>query len=325
MGRRSFASTNSSRPRLWYEDDNREWGFMTVSNEIDRALLSTSSRASTYLQEAIQAQETCEVLVSDTHDRLRVIEVNEFTTVAHLCLLFDPCVDLRIKQLYEEVPEIPGFVRAMEDHELVTRRCVTWSSTFSISRYRLLENANKYTALTEDNVLNDRSLSLVSLFDDPSFDDEISLVASRRDKSLEWSSEAMSIRNNPMNFIPKYITSGFLWFRTPQQGWRKLFCFLHRSSVFCSLRRRSKAARHMRLIVDLSMVDIFTPLLSDFKLPFKAPTNEVIVCKFGISRLEKNLELASSSSRLMEQPVDGSVTREPEPTNLNVSILIHTY
>lgn len=54
MGRRSFASTNSSRPRLWYEDDNREWGFMTVSNEIDRALLSTSSRASTYLQEAIQ-------------------------------------------------------------------------------------------------------------------------------------------------------------------------------------------------------------------------------------------------------------------------------
>lgn len=49
------------------------------------------------------------MLVSDTHDRLRVIEVNEFTTVAHLCLLFDPCVDLRIKQLYEEVPEIPGF------------------------------------------------------------------------------------------------------------------------------------------------------------------------------------------------------------------------
>lgn len=65
----------------------------------------------------------------------------------------------------------------------------------------------------------------------------------------------MSIRNNPMNFIPKYITSGFLWFRTPQQGWRKLFCFLHRSSVFCSLRRRSKVSVMPPITVYFSDLD----------------------------------------------------------------------
>ncbi|TPP58142.1 hypothetical protein FGIG_05672 [Fasciola gigantica] len=351
MGRRSFTSTYSHGSRWWDNAEDREYGFMTISNEIDRALLTTSSRASTYLQEAFQAQDTYEVLISDAHGRRQAVEVNEFATVAHLCLLFDPCVDLRIKQLYEEVPDMPGFVRAMEDHELVTRRCVMWSSTFSISRYRLLENRNKYAALAEEKVLSDRSLSLVSLFDDPAFDDAINLVAPKRDNALEWSTEVMNTRSNPAKSIPKYITSGCLWFRTPQHGWRKLFCFLHGSSVFCSLRRGSKAARYMRLIIDLAMVDIFSPLSSDLKLPFKAPTNEVIVCKpvgnsrfdvktltvfaartaegriawqngfrihkFGISRLEKNYELACSACHETEVPRKGNRAPESNTTGTN--------
>ncbi|VDP92024.1 unnamed protein product [Echinostoma caproni] len=109
MGRRSVASHQGSRPRWISDYENREYGFETISGEIDRALMTATSHTSSYLQELVQPHESSEILISDSHGRCQPIEVNEFTNVAQACLLFDPQTDLCNMQLYEEVPELSGF------------------------------------------------------------------------------------------------------------------------------------------------------------------------------------------------------------------------
>ncbi|KAF7262652.1 hypothetical protein EG68_00100 [Paragonimus skrjabini miyazakii] len=294
-----------ARKTNWLEDDRR-FGFESISGEIDRSLLNTSTRSSCYLQEMYSLNETMPITVHDSRGGFKTMGINVYMTAAEICQMFDLHVDLLYTQLYETTPDLPGFVHAIEDHEplmnIVRKWLQTSSNTSTVPRLFLLENLNKYTPLTD--------VTIVSLF-------------SNRRMTMQ---SAMPGKI----FVPSYVTSGTIWFRSPGKSWQKMFCFLHGSSVFYSLKRKSITARYMRIIVDLSTVDVFCPITPGQRSPFKSPTTEVIVCrpttchqldlnavtmfacrtpegraawvngfrvhKFGLARLQSNLQHAVKSA-----------------------------
>ncbi|KAF5400703.1 hypothetical protein PHET_05990 [Paragonimus heterotremus] len=308
-------------------EDDRRFGFESISGEIDRSLLNTSTRSSCYLQEMYSLNETMPITVHDSRGGFKTMAINVYMTAAEVCQMFDPHVDLRYTQLYETTPDLPGFVNAIEDHEPLMNIVRKWlqssSNTSSVPRLFLLENLNKYTPLTDVTIGTDRSLSFTSLQSfSGSSQDTVSLFSSRR----------MTLQSAVPGkiFVPSYVTSGTIWFRSPGKSWQKMFCFLHGSSVFYSLKRKSITARYMRIVVDLSTVDVFCPITPGQRSPFKTPTTEVIVCrpttchqldlnavtmfacrtpegraawvngfrvhKFGLARLQSNLQHAVKSA-----------------------------
>ncbi|KAA3680765.1 uncharacterized protein DEA37_0012385 [Paragonimus westermani] len=264
-----------ARKTDWLGDDRR-FGFESISGEIDRSLLNTSTRSSCYLQEMYSLNETMQVTVHDSRGVFKTMNVNVYMSAAEICHMFDPHVDLRYTQLYETTPDLPGFVHAIEDHEplmnIVRKWLQTSSNPSSVPRPFLLENMNKYTPLTDVTIGTDRSLSFTSLHSFSEYNqDTVSLFNNRR----------MTLQSaTPLKmFVPSYVTSGTTWFRSPGKTWQKVFCFLHGSSVFYSLRRKSIASRYMRIVVDLSTVGVFCSTMPGQRSPFKSPTTELIICR----------------------------------------------
>ncbi|TGZ65063.1 hypothetical protein CRM22_006041 [Opisthorchis felineus] len=345
-------SRSSMKPSI-HEEATRQFGFESVSGEIDRALLSSSTRSSMILQELHTVNESMEIAIHDGHGCSTTVRIDPFTSAGDACRMIDPDIDLRFVQLYEEIPDLPGFAHAIEDHEPLMNVVRRWYCTGAANkltiglpaRLCLLDNPSKYTPLTEDQVTSDRSLSYTSLGSIGEHD-MMGLVTTSRGQFRN----APKVRRD----VASYVTSGILWFRTPKKPWQKMFCFLHGSSVFYSLKKRAVTSRYMRILVDLSTVDVFHPTTLNQRNLFKAPTSELIVCrpisnhqidlkdvtvfacrtpegrtawengfrihKFGLSRLEMNFCKARSEHEftpLVKTSTLNHQTKEDDHTPMN--------
>ncbi|CAH8660138.1 unnamed protein product [Dicrocoelium dendriticum] len=236
---------------------------------------------------SVNTREACchasdiKVVVHDGQGYSKKIEVDVSTTAADLCRTFDRCVDLRFWQLHEELPDLPGFGHPIEDHELiicVVRKCLVavWPFEEYEPRFCLIENPNKYKLHMVFNMVDQRYFNCCAL-------NHLSNLRVE-EVNLLYRCSHTGIASEIKHHIPPYVTSGFIWFRSPQWTWRKMFCFLHGSSVFYSISNRRVSASCMRILVDLSTVDVFQPIYPLKRAPFKAPTSHIIVCRPQISQ-----------------------------------------
>ncbi|TGZ65061.1 hypothetical protein CRM22_006041 [Opisthorchis felineus] len=306
-------SRSSMKPSI-HEEATRQFGFESVSGEIDRALLSSSTRSSMILQELHTVNESMEIAIHDGHGCSTTVRIDPFTSAGDACRMIDPDIDLRFVQLYEEIPDLPGFAHAIEDHEPLMNVVRRWYCTGAANkltiglpaRLCLLDNPSKYTPLTEDQVTSDRSLSYTSLGSIGEHD-MMGLVTTSRGQFRN----APKVRRD----VASYVTSGILWFRTPKKPWQKMFCFLHGSSVFYSLKKRAVPISNHQ--IDLKDVTVFACRTPEGRTAWE---NGFRIHKFGLSRLEMNFCKARSEHEftpLVKTSTLNHQTKEDDHTPMN--------
>uniref|UniRef100_A0A0X3P1G1 Growth factor receptor-bound protein 14 n=1 Tax=Schistocephalus solidus TaxID=70667 RepID=A0A0X3P1G1_SCHSO len=146
-------------------------------------------------------------------------------------------------QLYSEPSQLPGYERAIEDHEYVFDLYERWLAADESPRFWFRWNPRKYH-----------------------LSEEMREVLTRTDST----SSAV-----PLSAVDdlRGVSEGVLWLKRPQCHWIKSFCFIIASAIFFTKKAHKKNSKDSDFLLDLSTMDIYVARRDRAeKDPFQSPT-----------------------------------------------------
>ncbi|VDK71941.1 unnamed protein product [Dibothriocephalus latus] len=204
---------------LWRQQDYNE--ALTVFNE-------DGSYKTISVDEKMQALDVCETMLSKNH-----ITSNSINW-----------------QLYSEPSQLPGYERAIEDHEYVFDLYERWRAADESPRFWFRWNPRKYH-----------------------LSDEMRDVLTRTDGTTNSVPRPMSAVDDLRG-----ISEGVLWLKRPQCNWIKAFCFIIASAIFFTKKAHKKKSKNSDFLLDLTTMDAYVARgARTDKDPFQSPTPFSIV------------------------------------------------
>ncbi|XP_016893686.1 growth factor receptor-bound protein 10 isoform X9 [Cynoglossus semilaevis] len=195
----------------------------------------------------------------------KVVEIPADMTAKDLCQLLvykSHCVDDNSWVLVEHHPLL-GLERCLEDHELVVQVQASMSSD---SRFLFRKNYAKY-----------------EFFRNP--------LTFFPEQMVAWCQET-NRTIPPSQLLQNFLTTsscpeiqGYLYVKeVGRKSWKKVYMFLRRSGLYCSVKGTSKEPRHLQLLADMEENNIFTVITG--KKQHGAPTDYGFCIKPNKARQE---------------------------------------
>ncbi|BHF83678.1 SH3/SH2 adaptor activity [Sparganum proliferum] len=195
----------------------------TLKNEALTVFNEDGSYKTISVDERMQALDVCEIMLSKNH--LSGSSINW--------------------QLYSEPSQLPGYERAIEDHEYVFDLYERWLTADESPRFRFRWNPRKYH-----------------------LSDEMREVLTRSDGANNSVPRPVSAVDDLRG-----VSEGVLWLKRPQCNWMKAFCFIIASAIFFTKKAHKKNSKDSDFLLDLSTMDVYVARgdRTD-KDPFQSPT-----------------------------------------------------